>query len=159
MGSEKSLNETEKWILRLLFAPEQTDPAVPIDGRTRLVKGLFLIDRMFAKKFPDFEGTGYEYDAYKYGPFDQDIYDELERLEELGLVTEEERPGFEGDRIELTTEGKELAADEYYAMQPEQQSHLSWIKRKHVQQPVAQLLSFVYDQYPEMAEESEYRDR
>ncbi len=42
-------------------------------------------------------------------------------------------------------------------LRPEQKSHLSWIKGKHVQQPVAQLLSFVYNKYPDMAENTEYK--
>jgi hypothetical protein len=154
--SQTETTRPEKWILRLLYAPENGESATPIEGRTRLVKGLFLIERMFDEKFSDFNGTGFDFRPYKYGPFDEEIYHTLENLEQRGLVTEQPNGAYEGDLIELTPFGKRIAEPAYDELPTEQQFRLSWIKRRHVQQPVAQLLTFVYRQYPDMAENSEY---
>lgn len=156
MPDISTLDEQDKWILRLLYAPQKNNAATAIGGRTRLVKGIFLIDRLFREKFPEFQGTGYAFEAYKYGPFDKDIYDRLERMEANGLIQEVPTGEYEGDEIRLTSAGEAVAEDTYTELRPDYQSHLSWIKGRHVQQPVAQLLSYVYNKYPDMAERSEY---
>jgi len=152
----ETLSDREKWILRLLYAPVKNDADKSIEGRTRLVKGLFLIERMFDDEFTEFEGTGFSFRAYKYGPFDQSIYTSLERLENDGLVKEETMPEYKGDVIRLTDAGEVLAREAYEELSSEMQTQVSWIKERHVQQPVAQLLNFVYNKYPETAKNSEY---
>jgi len=150
------LSDREKWILRLLYAPVKNGADKSIEGRTRLVKGLFLIERMFDEEFTEFEGTGFSFLAYKYGPFDQSIYASLERLERDGLIKEESMPEYKGDVIRLTDEDEVLAREAYDELSPKMQKQISWIKERHVQQPVAQLLNFVYNKYPETAKNSEY---
>lgn len=152
-----NLSNREKWILRLLFAPSGEGYSNSIEGRTRLVKGLFLVERMFSEKFTDFQGTGFDFRAYKYGPFDKDIYTSLERLEEAGFVKENKMPEHKGDLIRLTDDGEVLGRESYNELTEEKQTQLRWIKQKHVQQPVAQLLSFVYNRYPKTAENSEFK--
>lgn len=150
------LSEREKWVLRLLYAPQKRGQETSIEGRTRLVKGLFLIDRMLSNKFPDFYGTGFEFRPYKYGPFDQSIYEAVEQLEERGLVTKEPSPEYSGNEFNLTVRGETVSKKAFEELPPKYKKEISWIKGKHVQKPVGQLLSFVYNQYPEMAQQSEY---
>lgn len=151
-----SLNEKQKWILRLLYAPQTEKRKTSIEGKTRLVKGLFLVDRMFKEKYG--EGTGFEFEAYKYGPFDSDIYDELDALRADELVEIQSTGKYQANNIVLTSDGIEKAEEAFEELTEEQQELLSWIKGKHVQQPVDQLLSFVYNEYPDMADETERKD-
>lgn len=150
-----TFSDRERWILRLLYAPPADGARKAVEGRTRLVKGLFLIEQMFNEKIDSFDGTGFDFYAYKYGPFDESVYETLERLIEEGLVKEESTPKYNGDVISLTDDGEIAARDAYEGLSDEEQRLLTWIKGKHIQQPVAQLLSFVYNRYPSFAENSE----
>jgi len=147
------LSEQQKWILRLLYAPQSGQRKTSIGGKTRLVKGLFLVDRMFEEKFN--RSTSFQFEAYKYGPFDKTVYDELEALVRERLVEIQSTGKYEADNIVLTSEGIEPAKEAFEELDEEEQKLLSWIKGKHVQKPVDQLLSFVYNQYPEMADNTE----
>lgn len=151
-----TLSEQQKWILRLLYAPQAEQRKTSIGGRTRLVKGLFLVDRMFEEEFG--KTTDFEFEAYKYGPFDKSVYHELDQLIASGLVEVRETGRYQADNIVLTKEGIEVAREAFEVLTPEEQKLISWIKGKHIQQPVDQLLSFVYNQYPEMADETERPD-
>ncbi|MUV49295.1 type II toxin-antitoxin system antitoxin SocA domain-containing protein [Haloarcula sp. CBA1122] len=149
------LSEREKWILRLLYAPIEGGSS-SIEGKTRIVKGLFLIDRMFQNKLGGFAGTGFEFQPYKYGPFDESIYHALDRLEEDNLIEKHVNGQYQGNEFRLTVDGERLAREAFEELDEEEQELLIWIKGKHINQPVAQLLSFVYNRYPDMAENSEY---
>jgi uncharacterized protein YwgA len=147
-------SDREMWIPRLLYAPAG-GAQKSVEGRTRLVKGLFLIEQMFDEKIESFTGTGFEFYPYKYGPFDESVYDTLEQLIRRGLVKEESTSKYNGDMISLTDDGEIAARTLFEELTDEEQKLLTWIKGKHVQQPVAQLLSFVYNRYPSFAENSE----
>ena len=74
-------------ILLLLYAPGSSgEEAEPIDGRTRLMKLLFLLqaDQSIDKTLDP--KRKYEFQPYHYGPFAKDVYDDLEFLENVGLV-------------------------------------------------------------------------
>ena len=157
MPDHRTSSKRRKWILLLLYAPQSEGREKVIRGNTRLVKGVFLIEQMFSEKFPGFDGTGFAFEAYKYGPFDEDIYHTLETLESDGLVQIQSTEHNEEGIIQLTEEGEETAEKYWQPLPPEHKSQLSWIKGKHVNQPVAQLLSFVYNKYPDMAQNSEYK--
>lgn len=63
-----------------------SDIANGINGITRLQKLLFLLENEdYIKKIED----GYEFEAYKAGPYSSTIYDDLEFLENLGLINAE----------------------------------------------------------------------
>lgn len=124
MTDLSELSEGEKWVLRLLHAPQKEGSRTSIEGRTRLVKGLFLVEKMFSEKFSDFTGTGFEFRAYKYGPFDESVYEALDRLEEKSLVEEKPTREYEGDEIRLPLAGERVAERAYNELRPEYQSHL-----------------------------------
>jgi len=157
MLDHRTSAKQRKWILLLLYAPQSEGRERVIRGKTRLVKGIFLVEQMFSEKFPEFEGTGFAFEAYKYGPFDEGIYHTLETLESESLVHIRPTGDDKGDIIRLTEEGEKTAEGYWQQLPPEQKKHLSWIKGKHVNQPVAQLLSFVYNRYPDMARNSKHR--
>ncbi len=79
-------NDRRIVLLLLLYVPgPKGTEAEPIRGRTRLQKLLFLAKEDYGlggvfEGFPEFE-------PYKYGPFSSELYDDLDFLENLGLIT------------------------------------------------------------------------
>lgn len=73
-------------LLLMLGTGKDSDIANGINGITRLQKLLFLLENEnYIKKIED----GYGFQAYKAGPYSPTIYDDLEFLENLGLITAE----------------------------------------------------------------------
>lgn len=122
----------------------------------QLQKSLFLISRNVAKaNLP--EGF-YAFSAYDYGPFCAEIYSDADALESGGLVTIDRSPG-RGYRTYSVTpngvaEAKQLRAD----MKPEPWDYLqeavTWTK----QQSFQSLVKAIYKHYPEMQENSVFKD-
>lgn len=139
-----------EWILRLLYAPVKGRRALPIIGTTRLMKGVFLVDR----KLEEEHGveTDFEFQAEKFGPMDERVRDALEALESDGLVVTEPSQRFDGTKYGLTEKGERVAKQRFDELDDELRELLGWIKGQHVLRSLPKLLSFVYNQYPEMAE-------
>mgnify|MGYP006896949661 CR=1 FL=1 len=72
----------------LLYTPDVTgEEAIPIIGRTRLMKMVFL----FQKELSDFfEGLvdqdSFDFEAYNYGPFSKKVYEALNFLETRNII-------------------------------------------------------------------------
>lgn len=73
-------------ILLLLGVSEEEAVADGINGITRLQKFLYLLEREENIK-P--EGSGFEFIPYKAGPYSSKLYDDLEFLENIGLLASE----------------------------------------------------------------------
>ena len=70
----------------MLGAGERNAIAKGINGITRLQKFLFLLENEdYIKKVDD----GYEFEAYKAGPYSATLYDDLEFLENIRLIKSE----------------------------------------------------------------------
>ncbi len=164
-------------------------------GITRLQKFIFLLER---EEGITASGDGFEFTPYKAGPFSRNLYDDLEFLENLGLLetevaaetTDEEAVEVDeltyddlmGDSAE--TSDQQLydglgAADAYeerrYRLTPDGVKKLKdmvgsgkyqpivdgirKIKSKYGNHSLSDLLYHVYTKYPDMATESEIRDR
>ena len=87
--------------LLLLLVGLDSDSA-GLGGITRLQKLLFLLEE--EEGLRSTEG-GYEFKAYKAGPYSQKLYDDLEFLENLGLL-----------KGEVTSEASEAEAEEVYIL-------------------------------------------
>jgi hypothetical protein len=83
--------------LLLLLIGLDSDPS-GLGGITRLQKLLFLLEEEEGLK--PTEG-GYEFQAFKAGPYSPELYDDLEFLENLGLL-----------KAEVTSEASEAEAEE-----------------------------------------------
>jgi uncharacterized protein YwgA len=70
-------------LLLLLGADESGATSVGIGGMTRLQKLLFLLWKEAGIEEVD---RGFEFKPYKAGPYSRKLYDELELLENLGLI-------------------------------------------------------------------------
>src|SRR5438128_2203754 len=73
-------------VLLLLGLGPRGPVTTGIGGITRLQKLLFLLEREEGLK-PT--GDGFDFEAYKAGPYSEKLYDDLEFLENLGLIQSE----------------------------------------------------------------------
>ncbi len=121
----------------------------------------------------------YDFIPYDYGPFDKDLYETLEYLEDQGLVRSETTLTYGGDErydYYLTKIGKErysenlpIEADECTSLTeedlPDVQSEgkLRFIKLHRISKsvvedygdiPITNLLDMIYEEYPQYAENS-----
>lgn len=160
----EGIDEKERWTLRFLYAPSDhhRNRDTYLWGKTRLVKGLFLLDRHLQDEFGI--DTGFNFAPHKYGPYAPEIERVLSSLERAGLVSveEDERRG-EGPgkvtRIALTQpRGIEEAQRHWETISKEIQDRIKWMKHRHVTKSIHKLLSFVYNEYPEMTINSEIKD-
>ncbi|MGA2436168.1 MAG: hypothetical protein ABSG25_12870 [Bryobacteraceae bacterium] len=76
-------------LLMMLLASEgfRGEQGEPIQGTTRLQKLLFLLEH--EAKLKPRSGEGFEFAAWKFGPVSKELYDDLEKLENLGLLQSE----------------------------------------------------------------------
>ena len=111
-----SISKRNILLLMLGVGKDQTDIANGINGITRLQKYIFLLENEdYIKKLDE----GYDFEAYKAGPYSPTLYDDLEFLENLGLIkaetsgvaTEEEEADMDFTFEELMDD-EELTDDE-----------------------------------------------
>ncbi len=147
----------------------------PIRGITRLQKLLFLLwkEGHFYEAVPNL----YNFQAYDYGPCMDDLYDDLEFVEELGLVKVDEVPSgneYEGGDEEaflrdfgfrfaksgtrrdfsLTATGLAAGKELFDSLAAHDQESLRLIKQKYNGLPFWDLLRYVYKKYPAFAAKS-----
>ena len=143
--------------LALLYAAD----SYRIRGRTRFQKLAFLAEQRLEK-----EGiNAYDFIPYDYGPFTDDLYIELEYLRDCGLVEESRTRTYGGDErydYKLTQRGRQTFEQDI----PENPSSpgekrfetLMMIANDIVSEyndiPISNLLEYVYEEYPEYAENS-----
>lgn len=96
-------------ILLVLGVDLKGDLGEGINGITRLQKFLYLLEREENLK-PN--ANGFEFVAYKAGPYSAKLYDDLEFLENLGLITSEVTgEATEGEAAEVEISFEELMGD------------------------------------------------
>jgi len=96
-------------ILLLLGVGGKYETTEGINGITRLQKFLYLLEREEHLK-PD--ENGFEFIAYKAGPYSAKLYDDLEFLENLGLLTSEVAgEATEGEAAEMEMSFEELMGE------------------------------------------------
>lgn len=141
------------WLL--LFAAYQGAP----DGLdpVRVQKGLFLFSRLPGVPVR----SKYEFKPYAYGPMSAEIYVDLDRLVDEGLLERLPVPGKRWSRYKATTvtfgEGERLleqAADEQLL---DAARELFEIKHEVSSVGFSELLERVYTEYPEFAVNSVFR--
>jgi hypothetical protein len=172
--SEATPVDNRKDLLLLTLAAEN---AAPVIGVTRLQKYMYLLQEQEGWK-PRLKRP-YEFRAYDFGPFDDQIYADLDFLENLDLI-EKEASGDEPS----AENGEERAASESWATRdpefaPEETNSTIWayrltekgrefveqrlqvdeadkesiekLKRRWNSVPLAQFLRWLYSEYPDMA--------
>lgn len=129
----------------------------PVEGRTRLQKLMFLIQKRMEEQGDPLD-WGYPFRAYDYGPFAKELYDDLDQLRRRGFVEERERQ-LDDDVIQydyvLTPKGREFVRKELEGRRPDGLAETAEaIKDDFNDVPLQQLIDYVYTEYPEYAENS-----
>lgn len=156
-----------------------------IQGTTRLQKLLFLIEQEAGIKAT--EGKDFAFSAYKFGPVSKDLYDDLEKLENLGLLEakgvaepseseigeydlsyddlmgdeeQESKDALEERRFKLTNQGVEwLNSRVLPKVNQDVPDKIRRIRGKYGSFALSDLLFHVYTKYPEWTSASEIKDR
>lgn len=138
-----------------------------IEGRTRFQKLAFLANKQLEKQGLD----PYDFVALDYGPFAKDLFESLEWLEEKGYVEETENRtlgGYERSDYKLTKKGRHVMDQNDPTDggptigQPTKDTEslrtifeiAGEVVDDYNDMPVSNLIRYVYDEYPEYAENS-----
>ncbi len=174
-------------LLMMLLASQgfRGEKAEPIQGTTRLQKLLFLLEREAGLRAT--QGSDFEFEAWKFGPVSKELYDDLEKLENLGLLQsvpisasaspELDEYGLSFDDLmgEEEDQARESSEEKQYHLTPQ---GLEWIqkrvhptrdkdaldkirriKEKYGALSLQDLLHYVYTKYPDMTTASEIKTR
>lgn len=161
-------------ILLLLYQPGATgNLGEQVVGRTRLMKLLFLLSQ--EEKIDSFLSEKQQFVPFRYGPYDADVYDDLEALEELNLVkvsgpsTEsrgDERDNVAEDdvydvntRYELTPLGESKAKELLTTAPKDVVKRITNVKTTFGTMPLVELLHYVYRKYEDYASASEIKGK
>ena len=169
-------------ILLFLYAPGISgEKAVPIKGITRFTKLLFLLKAIYNidKEVKNY----YSFEPYKLGPFTDELYDDLEFLENVHLIevkirefVEESETLEKGEILydllvdadvdalssdsyneyeyRLTNKGREMAEEIHNTIAPSARESIHCVKREFGSLPLTEILRYIYRKYPEMAKKS-----
>ena len=75
-------------LMMLLAAPgSRGEEGEPVQGTTRLQKLLFLMEH--EARIKPTKGKDFDFTPWKFGPVSKELYDDLEKLENLGLLASE----------------------------------------------------------------------
>lgn len=176
MGIENAVD----LLLVILYSPGASKKrGEPIKGLTRMQKLFFLLwkEGGFDKYVPELRN----FIAYNYGPFSNELFDDIEFAESIDLIkTSKSNPEFQienTDEIEvhheslavsdidlrkfktredfgLTERGLEVAKEIWNELGKEEKELLRKIKTLYNNMPFMQLIRYVYSKYPDYAKES-----
>ena len=139
------------WTL-LAIAAAEGDRLTPV----QLQKALFLI----GQTVPSVDQSNfYSFKPYNYGPFCQTIYADAEDLSARGFISIVSGPGQTWSNYQITPQGTERAQELLAQLDDHQKNYLkgliSWLKGLSFEQ----LLSYVYERFPDYAVNSMFRVR
>jgi uncharacterized phage-associated protein len=170
-------------LMMLLAAPGvRGEEGEAVQGTTRLQKLLFLIER--EAKLKPTKGNDFDFTAWKFGPVSRELYDDLEKLENLGLLDSEpvsepstaeldeyglsfddlmgeegsqSRDSFEEKKYRLSEKG--LAWVREHELRHEAFDKIRKIKEKYGALSLQDLLHYVYTRFPDMTTASEIKGK
>ncbi len=130
----------------------------PIEGRTRLEKILFLTRKEVLDKLITPQATGfYQFTPYRFGPFSEDLYDDLEFLRDNGFIEIRGEPGSEV--FSITHKGTTFLEQKVRKrLLPDVLEEVVRLKNKYARLSIQELIVYVYNRYPEYAVKSEIRE-
>ncbi|MEM4213937.1 MAG: DUF4065 domain-containing protein [Candidatus Methanomethylicaceae archaeon] len=150
MGCETSQRNIPRPLFLLILLA--ADKGAPIIGRLKLEKLLFKVQKDLLDKNPML--PRYNFRPYKYGPYTEDAYDDLEALKELDLAKEKDSV------FEITQKGIDLLEEleKKGVLDKDLIEKIEDIKRKYNKLDTDQLLTIIYSEYPDYATRSEIRE-
>ncbi len=145
------------YLLLLLDA----DNGAPIQGRTKLVKLAFLVQKKVIEGLKvGITEERYTFRPWHYGPFTEEVFDDVAALQVLGLVSiAGENP--DTQTFALTDSGKEAVKRlaEEARISAILRDEIRRIKTTYGRLPLSRLIERVYHDYPEYTDKSEIKDR
>lgn len=179
-------NKTELLLALLLAGDGEGLEGAPVSGITRLEKLVFLLEHDAGLLKAEPEREAFTFIPFRMGPWSQEVYDEVDFLESLGLIETKARgkrsasdlahdeelfsstlldkyqksslAAEEGQEIfNLTKAGKEKALEIWRRLSEDQRREVMRIKSTFNHMNLRQLLRYVYKKFPEYATESEIR--
>jgi hypothetical protein len=164
-------------LLALLYSKGKTGRhREPIKDRTRLVKLLFLL--VEEGGFEQFR-KDFDFEAYDFGPWSGVIFDSVESLRQLEMITvrseapespedlpiereaahelDENVESNEVNVYELTEKGLAIAKRIYDELPSEQKERIEKMKEKYNSMPLHDLLVHIYTNYPQSITKSKIR--
>lgn len=149
-------------VVFLLFFYAET-----VEGVTKLQKLLFLIEQEteFFQAYKD--SVAFEFAPYKMGPFSEHVYEELEFLLSLEAIESEPledttpdltNTDFSEKRFTITSKGRKIAAELETQLESEYRTELQTLVAEYNPLSLAELIEYVYTEYPSYAAESEILD-
>jgi len=138
----------ERWQLLLLFLGFDEAVNHRIDP-VRIMKGMFLLE-----KRGGLMEHSYNFEPYDYGPFSIAVYRDLELLEAKCLIERVSSPGRNWSYVRLTEEGRAVSKELKKEVPPQQLALISEIHNEVWGKGFAELLRYIYKEYPEYAGKS-----
>jgi len=180
MDSNTNITSATDVLLLLLYAPgTKNEEGEEIKGITRLEKLMFLLYKQ--SSFKDVIGKDYKFDSYDYGPFSSEIFDDIEALKISGILHEET---FMGEKLEsidfeenemnvnedisnilsmkkykLTKKGFAISKILFDSINDKQKAEIINIKKKFNSIPITNLLTYVYNNYPDVTKKSVIKNK
>jgi uncharacterized protein YwgA len=151
-GTGRARKMTRQEVLLAMLAASEGRPYTPV----QIQKALFLADDRISDAFD--RHSRYDFQPYDYGPFDSQVYSDVEGLEREGLAQIDQQPGSRW-RTYATTEGGLVRGRGLLAeMNTEQLEVLRKISDLVRSLSFNDLVSAIYRAYPHMRERSVFRD-
>lgn len=120
-------------------------------SRVQIQKALFLLDQ----NIPELTtGPHFDFKPHFYGPFDPEVYREIESLEKLALVRSFKRPARSDPSYVLTARGLEQGESALRQLSQQAQDYIHEVAEFVRSVSFADLVSAIYRAYPEMAANS-----
>jgi hypothetical protein len=123
----------------------------------KIQKALFLASDKVPGAFAP--GSEYHFEPYDYGPFDADVYRDVEGLQGCGFANINQAPGTRWKTYSATAEGRSEAGRLAEQLSSEQREILRRIVSLVCNLTFSQLVSAIYRAYPLMAARSVFRER
>ena len=140
------LDNRQRHVLMAL-SPAGTQHLSPV----QVQKLFFLLDKNEQEGAPYFDFVPYDY-----GPFDKKVYHELQNLATAGFVEILELSSSRA--YKLTEEGAKIGKRELKKLPQSYQQHIHNLVEWIMPLSFPQLVSAIYDAYPDMRENSVFRD-
>ena len=138
--------ETRDFILSVMSASDDS-PFTPV----QIQKLFFLLDKNIAEHT---DGPHFDFKPYDYGPFDKQVYLELEQLKDRELVEISMSNGHGLRTYRLTREGYKIGKRSLKKLPKPVQQYISNVIDFVCSLSFAELVSAIYQAYPEMRENS-----
>lgn len=139
------------WLLLLLgLRVERHAPAL---DPVRVQKGMFVL----AERNVLPEGERYSFEPYHYGPYSFELRDDLDSLVEEGLVAADPVLGYSWAHYRLTENGLARVRASFSGTDRETAGEIVEIKQWICDASFNQLLTSVYDEFPDYATRSVFQ--